>query len=85
MSHNKMSNLQYYQSMFNQQYYQSKKQALQLRNQKAIQKFLQDTMTYAQQVSEIEADFQEILKMEAEDKPEVKEEKIVPIPKGEKR
>ena len=71
---------------YDKMYYQNKKQTLQQRNQKVTQKFLGDTMAYAQAISEIEQDFQEILKMEAEQKPKKEpKEEIVPIPKDKKR
>ena len=51
---------------FDKNYYNGKKQQLQQRNQKATQKFLGDTMAYAQSISEIEKDFQDILQLEQE-------------------
>ena len=63
---------------FDAQYYAIRIQTLQQRNQKVTQKFLGDTLAYAQAISEIENDYQDITKMEAE---QSKKEESKPAPK----
>jgi hypothetical protein len=51
---------------FDAKYYEDKKIRLQMKNQRATQKFLQDTLLYSKEISDIEEDFQEIIKWEKE-------------------
>ena len=71
--------------MFNLTFYKEKLQKLQQKNQRILQEYISNGLKFGQDIQELNQDMQETQKLVEENTPKEKEEKIVPIPKGERR